>query len=262
MSYIHPTALIEEGATLGQNVHIGPYCTISKNVTLHDNVTLKSHVSITGITMIGAGTVIHPFASIGSDPQDLKFNGEPGRLEIGKNNVIREHATLNIGTEGGGLLTKIGDDNLLMVGVHVGHDCIVGNKTILVNNATLAGHVVVEDHAVLGGLCAVHQFCHIGRMAMVGGMTGVENDVIPYGTVMGNRATLKGLNLVGLGRSGIEKSSIHEVRAAYKKIFAKSDLSFEQTVSHVAEEYAHNQQVMDIVTFLRRESKRRFVMPD
>ena len=149
-----------------------------------------------------------------------------------------------------------------MVGVHVGHDCIVGNKTILVNNATLAGHVVVEDYAVLGGLCAVHQFCHIGRMAMVGGMTGVEHDIIPYGTVMGNRASLKGLNLVGLGRSGIEKSTIHEIRSAYKKIFTKSDLSFEETVSQVALDYAHNEQVMHIISFLRRDSKRRFVMPD
>ena len=175
-------------------------------MTLHDNVTLKSHISVEGVTTIGEGTVIHPFSSIGSNPQDLKFNGEPGRLEIGKNNTIREHVTLNIGTEGGGLLTKIGDNNLLMVGVHVGHDCIVGNNTILVNNATLAGHVIVDDHAVLGGLCAVHQFCHIGTMAMIGGMTGVEHDVIPYGTVMGNRASLKGLNLVGLGRSGMKKA--------------------------------------------------------
>ncbi|MEM6603292.1 MAG: acyl-ACP--UDP-N-acetylglucosamine O-acyltransferase [Pseudomonadota bacterium] len=263
MTDIHSTAIIEDGAVIGKNVIVGPYATVAKHVILGDDVTIKSHVVVEGHTKIDQGTVIHAFAAIGTAPQDLKYQGEAGRLVIGRNNTIREHVTMNIGTENGGMLTQIGDDNLLMVGVHIGHDCQVGNKVILVNNATLAGHVVVGDHAVLGGLCAVHQFCHIGKMAMIGGMTGVEHDVIPYGTVMGNRASLKGLNLVGLDRSGIEKEKIHQIRAAYKKIFEKSETQkLADRLDEVAESYADNSLVMDIVAFLRRDSKRRFVMPD
>lgn len=265
MTNIHSTAIIAEGAKIGQNVKIGAYSIIHENVSLADNVEILSHVVVAGHTFIDEGTVIHPFASIGSNPQDLKYGGEAGRLEIGKRNTIREHVTVNIGTLGGGMLTKIGDDNLLMVGVHVGHDCIVGNKVILVNNATLAGHVHVEDHAVLGGLCAVHQFCRVGKMAMIGGMTGVEHDVVPYGMVTGNRAILRGLNLIGLERSGLEKEKIHAVRAAYKKLFVKEEgdsRSFDEKVNDVSAEYPNHVQIQEMIKFLQAPSKRRFVMAD
>lgn len=260
MNDIHPTVLIESGAILGQNVTIGAYCVVGGDVVLGDNVHLVSHVCVSGITSIGADTVIHSFASIGSIPQDLKYKGEAGRLDIGSRNKIREHVTINIGTEGGGLITKIGDDNLLMVGVHVGHDCMVGNHTILVNNATLAGHVCIEDYAVLGGLSAVHQFCRIGKMAMIGGMTGVEHDVIPYGMVMGNRGRLKGLNLIGIERSGWDKVTLNGVRAAYKMLFDTEGGKFDDRLEEVAGQYSDNILVQDIIQFLKSPSKRRFTM--
>ena len=262
MTDIHQTAVIAQGAKIGKNVTIGAYCVIGEHVVLSDNVILKPHCVIDGHTSVGEYTVIHSFASIGSVPQDLKYTGEAGRLVIGTHNTIREHVTINIGTLGGGMLTQIGNHNLLMVGVHIGHDSIVGNHTILVNNATLAGHVHVDDYAVLGGLSAVHQFCRIGRMAMIGGMTGVEHDVIPYGTVMGNRAVLKGLNLIGLERSGLEKEKIHAVRAAYKMLFTKNDMSFDERIMQTEKHYADNAQVIDIIAFLKSETKRRFVMPE
>ena len=178
---IHPTAVVDPGASIGEDVRIGPYSLIGSDVVLGDNCEIHGHVVIDGRTRIGSGTKIFPFASIGLPPQDLKYNGEPSELEIGANNVIREHVTMNPGTEGGGMLTKIGDRCLFMVGTHVGHDCQLGDSVIMANNATLAGHVQVMDYAVFGGLSAVHQFVRIGRYAMVGGMTGVERDVIPFG---------------------------------------------------------------------------------
>ena len=263
MTYsIHPTAIISPNAKIGSSVKIGAYCVVGDNVTLHDNVELRSHVCIDGLTDIGNNTVIFPFASIGSVPQDLKYKGEAGRLEIGSDNIIREHVTINIGTEGGGMLTKIGNNNLLMMAAHVGHDCHIGNRIILVNNATLAGHVTIDDGAVLGGLCAVHQFCRIGKLAMIGGMTGVEHDVIPFGTVMGNRAVLKGLNLIGLERANFDKSDIHGMRNAYKKLFDKNNGSFESRIEQVATEDGHNPVVEQVITFLRQPTKRRFVMPE
>ena len=260
MNDIHPTALVAQGAILGQNVIIGAYCVVGGDVVLGDNVHLVSHVCVSGITSIGADTIIHPFSSIGSIPQDLKYKGEAGRLDIGQRNKIREHVTINIGTEGGGLVTKIGDDNLLMVGVHVGHDCLVGNHVILVNNATLAGHVSIEDYAVLGGLSAVHQFCRIGKMAMIGGMTGIEHDVIPYGMVMGNRGKLKGLNLIGIERSGCDKITLNGVRAAYKMLFDTEAGHFDDRLEDVSKQYCDNILVKDIVHFLKSPSKRRFTM--
>ena len=260
--FIHKTAIISPKAIISETAKIGAYCIVGDNVTLHDNVTLMSHVCVDGVTEIDSGTVIFPFSSIGSIPQDLKYNGEAGQLKIGKNNIIRESVTINIGTQGGGMLTKIGDDNLLMTAVHVGHDCHIGNKTILVNNATLAGHVTIDDGAVLGGLCAVHQFCRIGTLAMIGGMTGVEHDVIPFGTVMGNRASLKGLNLVGLERANFSKSDIHMMRNAYKKLFDKNNGSFESRIDDVAIEYHDSPLVSEVITFLRQPTKRRYVMPD
>jgi UDP-N-acetylglucosamine acyltransferase len=257
---IHQTACVEAGATLGADVHIGPFCHVGEHVTLGDGVRLHSHVVVAGHTDIGPGTRIYPFASVGHDPQDLKYHGEESRLIIGSNVVIREHATLNPGTEGGGLETRVGDNCLLMVGAHVAHDCRVGDHVILVNNATLGGHVVVEDWAILGGLSAVHQFVRIGKHAMIGGMSGVETDVIPYGSVIGNRAHLVGLNLVGLKRRDFSRDVIHAIRQAYRLIFAEEGTLAER-VADVSEMFSDNEPVMDIVDFILADSSRRICQP-
>ncbi|MBF0247788.1 MAG: acyl-ACP--UDP-N-acetylglucosamine O-acyltransferase [Alphaproteobacteria bacterium] len=260
MTMIHPTAIIEDGAQLGENVAIGPFCVVGAAVRLGDGVRLDSHVVVAGDTSIGAGTRVFPFASIGSQPQDLKFHGEASRLEIGCNTVIREHVTMNPGTEGGGLLTKVGDNCLFMVGAHVAHDCQVSDNVILVNNATLAGHVEVGEFAIVGGLSAVHQFVRIGKHAMIGGMTGVENDVIPYATVTGNRAHLSGLNLVGLKRRGFDRDTIHAMRNAYRLLFAQEGTMAER-LADVAEMFNGIEPVMDIVEFIRADSSRRVCQP-
>ena len=218
-SSIHPSAVIAEGAKIGASVFIGPYCVVGEHVTLGDGVRLVSHVVIDGTTDIGDETEIFPFASIGHRPQDKKFKGESSRLIIGKRNVIREHVTMNPGTEGGGLITKVGDDCLFMASAHVAHDCVVGNNVILANNATLAGHVSVGDGVIIGGLAAVHQFVRIGNYAFVGGMSGVTKDLIPYGMVTGDRGNLDGLNLVGLKRRNVSREDISQLRAIYKKLF-------------------------------------------
>lgn len=216
---IHPTAVIAKGAVIGTNVSIGPYCVVGPHVTLGDGVNLVSHVVVDGDTSIGAGTEIFPFASIGHRPQDKKFNGEASRLVIGERNVIREHVTMNPGTEGGGLLTRVGNDCLFMASAHVAHDCMVGNHVILANNATLAGHVTVGDGVIIGGLSAVHQFVRIGDYAFVGGMTGVGKDLIPYGMAMGERSELSGLNLVGLRRRNVSREDIKQIRELYDQLF-------------------------------------------
>lgn len=257
---IHPTAVIEAGAVIGEGAHIGPYCIIGPKVKLGAGVRLHSHVVVDGDTFIGEGTVVFPFASIGTAPQDKKYKGESSRLEIGARNIIREHVTINPGTEGGGLLTKIGDDCLIMIGAHVAHDCVIGNQVILVNNATIAGHVHIGDHAIIGGNSAVHQFVRIGAHAMIGGMSGVENDVIPFGTVMGDRARLAGLNLVGLERRGFKKDQINELRNAYRMLFAPEG-TFSERLDGVAESYAASEVVRDIVAFIRNKSSRPICQP-
>lgn len=218
---IHPSAVISEGAEIGANVKVGPFCLIGSEVRLAASVELKSHVVVEGWTDVGEGTVIFPFASIGHIPQDLKFGGERTKLEIGARNRIREHVTMNPGTEGGGGLTKVGDDGLYMMGVHIGHDCIVGNHVILANNASLGGHCIISDNVIIGALAGVHQFCRVGKGAMIGGLAAVVADVIPYGLVMGERADLHGLNLTGLKRAGIDRAQITGVRAAFKTLFAE-----------------------------------------
>ena len=217
---IHPSAIVNDNAQIQEGVVIGPYCIIGENVKIKSKTIVKSHVVIDGDTEIGSNNVIYPFASIGLDPQDLKFKGEKSKLIIGDNNRIREHVTIHLGTQDGGNITRIGNNCLLMVGVHIAHDCQVGNSVILANNATLAGHVIVGDDVVIGGLSAVHQFVRIGNYAMIGGMSGVESDVIPYGLVMGQRANLAGLNLVGMKRHNIEREEIHALRNFFKKIFS------------------------------------------
>ncbi|MDA0998846.1 MAG: acyl-ACP--UDP-N-acetylglucosamine O-acyltransferase [Proteobacteria bacterium] len=260
MTIIHPTAVVDGKAGLGADVKIGPYSVVGPDVQLGDGVELLSHVVVAGRTKIGAGSRIFPFSSIGHQPQDLKYKGEPSELIIGERNVIREHVTINPGTEGGGMLTRIGNDCLFMVGAHVAHDCQIEDHVILVNNATLAGHVAVETWAIVGGLSAVHQFVRIGKHAMIGGKTGVENDVIPYGMVTGNRARLQGLNVIGLKRRNFSREVIHDMRKAYRMIFAEEGTMSER-LNDVVEDFRENIPVMEIVEFIRRDSSRRICQP-
>ncbi|HEX5318424.1 MAG TPA: acyl-ACP--UDP-N-acetylglucosamine O-acyltransferase [Stellaceae bacterium] len=261
MAEIHPTAIVDPGASLADDVAIGPYCVIGRDVALGAGVSLKAHVVIDGRTTIGAGTRIFPFASIGSETQDLKYAGEPSSLEIGCDNTIREHVTINPGTAGGGMVTRVGSHCLLMVGAHVAHDCQIGDHVILVNNATLGGHVVIEDHAILGGLSAVHQFVRIGRHAMIGGMSGVERDVIPYGLVMGDRARLTGLNIIGMQRRGFSRDDIQGLRTAYQLLFANGGGTFGERVEEAAAKFAGIGPVDDVVAFIRADSSRAICQP-
>ena len=260
MPQIHPTAVVEPGAELADDVSIGPFCHVGPKVVLGPRVRLVSHAVVDGITTIGAGTRIFPFASVGLEPQDLKYRGEPSSLEIGENNTIRESVSINAGTEGGGMVTRIGDRNLFMLGSHVAHDCQVGNDTVFANNATLAGHVTVGDFAFLGGLCAVHQFCRIGQHAMIGGVTGVEHDVVPYGLAMGDRARLAGLNLRGMQRRGFGTAEINAMRQAYDFLFGSGG-TFAERVEMAAERYADLKPMMEIIDFIRADAKRRIVQP-
>lgn len=260
MADIHPTAVVERGADLAETVTIGPFCVIGAQVRLGEEVRLVSHVSIAGETEIGAGTTVYPFASLGHPPQDLKYKGEPSRLIIGRHNTIREQVTMNPGTEGGGLETRIGDHGLFMVGAHVAHDCRVGDRVIMANNATLAGHVHLGDHAIIGGLAAVHQFVRIGEHAMIGGMSGVEHDVIPYGLVMGERARLSGLNLVGLERRGFARERIHTLRTAYRLMFGP-DGTFAERLEEVARRFPNEETVQEILSFIRAQSARSICQP-
>ncbi|MDD5585455.1 MAG: acyl-ACP--UDP-N-acetylglucosamine O-acyltransferase [Alphaproteobacteria bacterium] len=260
MTSIHATALVDPKAQLGTDVNVGPYCIVGPNVQLGDGVRLVSHAVVEGLTRIGPKTVIYPFTSIGHRPQDLKYHGEPSQLEIGANNQIREHVTMNPGTEGGGMVTRVGDNCLFMMSSHVAHDCQVGNNVILANNATLAGHVIVGDFAIIGGLSAVQQFVRIGAHAMIGGMSGVENDVIPYGMVKGERAHLAGLNIVGLERRGFGREEIHALRSAYRMLFA-SEGTMAERVDDVAELYASHSLVGSVVEFVRNRSGRALCQP-
>ena len=257
---VHPTAIVHPKAVLGNGVTIGPYSVIGPDVVLGDNVQVMSHVVIDGRTTIGEQTIIYPFASLGQAPQDLKYKGEPATLEIGARNRIREHVTMNIGTEGGGMATRIGDDGLFMVNAHVAHDCILGDHVIMANNATLAGHVIMGDYAFIGGISAVHQFVRIGPHAMVGGMTGVERDVIPFGQVIGDRARLTGLNLIGMERRGFSREDIQGVRDAYGMMFSP-DGTLAERVEEVARIFAENVYVRQIIEFARAKSSRGLCQP-
>lgn len=257
---IHDSAIINYGAKIGKNVEIGEYCVVGKDVTLEDNVKLHSHVVVEGYTTVGTGTVIFPFASIGHAPQDLKYKGEKSKLIIGKNNIIREHVTMSPGTEGDNMITQIGDNCLFMVASHVAHDCMIGNNVIMANNATLAGHVKVGDFAIIGGLSAVHQFVRIGHHAMIGGMSGIESDVIPYGQAMGDRASLCGLNLVGLKRRAFEREDIHALRNAYRLLFAHEG-TMQERIEDVAGMFKDNKGVMEIIKFISENSSRAICQP-
>jgi UDP-N-acetylglucosamine acyltransferase len=260
MAQIHATAVVKPGAVLAEDVVIGPYCIVGEHVSLGSRVSLHSHVVIEGRTTVGAETRIFPFASIGFEPQDLKYRGEPSTLAIGCRNTIREYVTMNPGTRGGGMLTFVGNDCLFMVGAHVAHDCRIADHVIMANNATLGGHVVVEDYAVLGGLCAVHQFVRIGRHAMVGGMSGVERDVIPYGQVTGDRARLTGLNIVGMQRRGFSREDINGLRSAYQFLFHSGGVLSDR-VNEAAEQFGEIGPVADVIAFIRANSNRAICQP-
>jgi len=260
MAFLHPTAVVEPGARLAETARVGPYCVVGPEVELQDGVELVSHVAVAGRTVVGAETRIFPFASIGHQPQDLKYQGEKSGLEIGRRNVVREHVTMNPGTTGGGMLTRVGDGCLFMVGAHVAHDCRLGDNVIMANNATLAGHVTIGDFAFLGGLSAVHQFVRIGKHAMIGGVTGVERDVIPYGQVVGDRARLVGLNIVGLQRRGFSREQVQALRTAYQMLFGEAGTLAER-VDEVARQFTDVEPVRDIVDFIRADSQRGLCRP-
>lgn len=257
---IHPTAIVEDGAKLGSGVRIGPYAMVGRDVTLGDGVELVSHVVVAGRTTIGAGTRIFPFASIGHQPQDLKFKGEASTLAIGRNCLIREGVTMNPGTEGGGLSTVVGDNCAFLANSHVGHDCQVGNSVILSNNVMLAGHVTVGDFVIVGGGAAVIQFARVGNHAFLGGMSGLEQDLIPYGMALGNRAHLSGLNIVGLQRRGFSRADIHDLRRAYRLMFA-AEGTIAERVTDVAAEFSGHPIVVEIVEFIRAGGKRSLCTP-
>lgn len=257
---IHPNAVVEDGAEVGEGCIIGPFSIVGPDVTLGARVTLKSHVAVTGQTRIGDDTTIFPFATIGEIPQDLKFRGEQTRLEIGARNRIREHVTMNTGTEGGGGITRVGDDGLFMAGCHVAHDVKIGDRVILVNNAALAGHCVIEDDVIVGGLSGVHQWVRIGKGAIIGAVTMVTNDVIPYGLVQSPRGVLHGLNLVGLKRKGVDRSDITALRAAYQML-AQGEGTFQDRAQRLQGE-SESAHVQDIVKFVLGESDRSFLTPE
>jgi len=257
---IHPTAIIDPAAKLGANIEIGPYCVVGPKVQLADNVRLFSHVVVDGRTSIGAYTVVYPFASLGSPPQDLKYKGEDSALEIGSHNQIREYVTINPGTEGGGMLTRVGNHCLFMISAHVAHDCQVGDHVILANNAAIAGHVSVGDYAIIGGLSAVHQFVRIGAHAMIGGATGVENDVIPFGMVKGDRGHLAGLNLIGLERRGFGREDVRDLRSAYRMLFAPEGTMAER-LEEVARLYEGQEHILSVVEFIRTRTSRALCQP-
>jgi UDP-N-acetylglucosamine acyltransferase len=256
---IHNTSIVDKSAKISRNVKIGPYCVIGPNVVLEENVEMHSHVHIAGNTRIGSETKIYPFASIGNDPQDLKYRGEKNNLVIGSNNTIREYVTINPGTEGGGGSTIIGKNCLFMISSHVGHDCKIGNNVVIANNVPIGGHVTIEDFVIIGGNSAVQQFTRIGRLAMVGGMTGVLNDVIPFGLSFGNRNYLKGINLIGLRRKKYQNKEIIELSEAYKKIFSKGNLS--KNINKINGEYNNNKLVQEVIAFINKDKKRPICIP-
>ena len=260
MGAVHETAIVDPQARLGTGVEIGPYCIVGSDVQLGDGVVLLSHVVVAGRTTIGPRTQIFPFASIGHRPQDLKYAGEASELIIGCDNTLREHVTMNPGTEGGGMITRVGDRCLFMMGAHVAHDCQIGDRVIMANNATLGGHVVIDDDAIIGGLSAIHQFVRIGRHAMIGGMSGVEHDVIPYGLATGERARLQGLNLVGMKRLGLARADMQTLSQAYARLFGPEDTLAER-VERLAAELGDSAGVADLVAFVRAKSSRALCRP-
>ena len=257
---IHKSSIIDKKAKISQKAKIGPFCYVGPEVSLADDVELISNVHIEGNTIVGKGTKIFPFASIGTQPQDLKFKGEKTSLVIGENNLIREYVTINPGTKGGGLKTLIGNNCLFMISSHIAHDCKIGNNVIIANNVPIGGHVTIEDSVVIGGNAAVQQFTRIGRLAMIGGMTGVLKDVIPFGLSIGNRNFLQGLNLIGLRRHKYENQKIMGLDKAYKEIF--SSKNFHENLSKINGEYKDNELVGEVIKFIEKDKKRPICSPE
>ena len=256
---IHNSSVIDKKAEISSKAKVGPFCYIGPKVKLADDVELISNVHIEGNTSIGKGTKVFPFASIGTQPQDLKFKGEENSLIIGENNSIREYVTINPGTKGGGSTTIIGNNCLFMISSHIAHDCQVGNNVIIANNVPLGGHAIIEDNVVIGGNSAVQQFTRIGKMAMIGGMTGVLHDVIPYGLSIGNRNSLQGLNLIGLRRAKFENKDILSLSEAYKEIFASKNLN--ENISKLNGSFKENPLVKNVIDFITKDKKRSICTP-
>ena len=256
---IHKTAIVDPKAKISTNVNIGPYSIIGPNVEIGEDTDINSHVSIAGHTKIGKKNKIYPFSSIGNNPQDLKYNGEKSYLEIGDSNTIREYVSINPGTDGGGGLTKIGNNCLFMVSSHVAHDCVIGDNVVAVNNVAIGGHVQIEDNAIIGGNSAIHQYIRIGKFAMIGGICAVIRDVIPYGLVHGNRSVLQGINLIGLRRKNIPNQEIALLSKAYKEIFKSENLS--ENLKNLSEEFKENDLVIEILKFIQKDKKRPICTP-
>ncbi len=256
---IHETTIINEKSKIAKDVEIGPYTVIGPNVEIQEGTKIQSHVSITGHTKIGKNNKIYPFASIGNDPQDLKYKGENTQLLIGDGNTIREYTTINTGTVGGGGFTRIGDNSLLMIGVHIAHDCIIGNNVVIANSAAIAGHAVIGDQVIIGGNCGVQQFTRIGKMAMIGGMTGVSRDVIPYGVSLGNRNYLDGINIIGLRRKKVSNQDIICLSDAYKEIFKTESLN--DNLTKLNGKFKNNTFVQEIIEFINKDKKRPICTP-
>ena len=257
---IHKTAIIDSQAKISSNVKIGPYTIIGPHVEIEEDTVIESHVNIVGNTFIGKGNKVYPFASIGNDPQDIKYQGEKTKLIIAENNVIREYVTINPGTKQGGGLTKIGSNNLIMISAHIAHDCIIGNNVVIANSAAIAGHAQIEDQVVIGGNCGVQQFTRIGKMAMIGGMTGVSRDVIPYGLSTGNRNILNGINVVGLRRGKIANKEIIGLTEAYKDIFSTENLN--ENLKKLNGQYENNTLVKEVLNFINKDKKRPICTPN
>ena len=260
MAKIHPTAIVEGGAQLSDDVTIGPFCVVGAKAKIGERTELLSHVTVSGRTSIGADCVLHPFVALGGPPQHTRYKGEDVALNIGARCVIREHVTMNTGTPFGRGSTDVGDDCFFMIGSHVAHDCVIGHHVIFVNNSVVGGHVEVGNHVMIGGNSAVHQFARIGDHAFVGGMTGLENDLIPYGSCMGDRAELAGLNVVGLKRRGFTRAAIHKIRAACKALFAEGG-TLDARLTRVAEQFADVPEAMEIVRFVRAGTHRALCLP-
>ena len=257
---IHHTAIVDKNSKISENVEIGPYCVIGSEVEIGSNSKLHSHVYINGNTKIGKNNEIFPFVSIGTDPQDLKYKGEKNSITIGNNNKFREYVNINPGTSQGGTITKIGNNNLLMVYCHIAHDCNLGNNVVLANNVQVGGHVKIEDNAIVGGSCAIHQFSRIGHLSMIGGMTGVLSDVIPFGLSLGNRNNLVGLNLIGLRRAKILNEDIKILQEFYDVVF--SNQNFRSNVENLDKDLKENKYVKTIIDFINSDKKRPISLPE
>ena len=256
---IHKTAIVNSKAKISEDVTVGPFSVIGPDVVIGKGTKIQSHVSIIGNTKIGKNNNIYPFASIGNDPQDLKYSGEKTKLEIGDNNKIREYVTINPGTKGGGGLTKVGNNCLFMVSAHIAHDCFVGNNVILANNVPLGGHAHIDDNAIIGGNSAVQQFTRVGKSAMIGGMCGVVRDIIPYGIAHGNRSVLQGLNLIGLRRKNVPNKEIITLSDAYKEIFKNENLT--ENLNNLSNEFKNNKLVAEVIGFIEKDKKRPICTP-